>query len=154
MRDVIDTATANTCACANLRRTDLIVTQFYDGILAPGGISAFQFSLLCTVASFDSITINRLAKIIDMDRATLARDMKVLIDEEFVSYEEGRDQYTKRLLLTQKGKQVLERSWSLWQEAQRRIANHFGQSRFEALLSELQEVRTVLNSAVRDIPTF
>jgi len=147
MKDLIDTSTANYCACANLRRTDLVVTQFYDGILAPGGISALQFSLLCTIDSFDSITINHLAKIIEMDRATLSRHVKVLADEELLSYEESGNQYTRRLRLTQEGEQVLECSWPLWQEAQRRIENNFGQNRFESLLNELQAVRKVLNSA-------
>lgn len=108
MKELIDTSAATTCACANLRRTDLVVTQFYDGMLAPSGISALQFSLLCAIDTFDSITPNRLVKIIGMDRATLSRHLKVLACEEFISHEEGADQYTRPLGLTQEGQQVLE----------------------------------------------
>lgn len=148
MKELIDTSAATTCACANLRRTDLVVTQFYDGILAPSGISALQFSLLCAIDTFDSITPNRLVKIIGMDRATLSRHLKVLACEEFISYEEGADQYTRSLGLTQEGQQVLENAWPFWQEAQRYIEHNFGLRRFETLLTELQAVRTVLTAAL------
>lgn len=148
MKNLIDTSTANACACANLRRTDLVITQFYDGMLAPGGVSALQFSLLCSIDSFGSPTTNQLAKVIGMDRSTLSRHLKVLACEELIAYEESGDQYTRPLHLTQEGKQALEDSWPLWQEAQQRIETHFGLDRFKALLNELQAIRAVLNSTI------
>ena len=61
MNNPVDTL-LRTCACANLRQTDLVVTQFYDGMLAPSGLYALQFGLLSSLAHFAPITINRLAE--------------------------------------------------------------------------------------------
>ncbi|GHO48036.1 MarR family winged helix-turn-helix transcriptional regulator [Ktedonospora formicarum] len=148
MKELIDTSAANICACANLRRTDLVVSQFYDGMLAPSGLSALQFSILCAIDTFDSITTNRLIKIIGMDRGTLSRHLKVLANEDFISFEAGNDLYTMPLSMTPEGLLVLEDAWPLWQKAQNYIENNFGLSRFETLLNELQAVRTVLTSAL------
>lgn len=147
MKDLIDTSVARSCACANMRQTDLVITQFYDGMLAPGRVSALQFSLLCGIDSFGSPTTNQLAQVIGMDRATLSRHLKVMACEELIAYEEGGDQYTKPLHLTQEGKLALEDSWPFWQAAQQRIETNFGLDRFKALLSELRAMRAVLNSA-------
>ena len=147
-KNLIDTSTAKSCACANIRQTDFVVTQFYDGILAPGGVSALQFSILGILSSSDSITTNQLAQIMDMDRVALSRHVKILADEELITYGESGDQYTRRLLLTEEGEEVIERTWPLWQEAQRRIEINFGQDRFQTLLKDLQAVRAALNSPV------
>ena len=150
MKNLIDTTAARSCACANLRRTDLVVTQFYDGILAPSGLYALQFGLLATLSSFGPITINYLAEVMDMDRATLTRHLKILKDEDLICYGEGQDGRTSQVpvLLTREGEEVLKRAWPLWQEAQTRIERDFGRERFNTLLSELLAIRTVLSSDV------
>lgn len=147
MKDVIDTTAANSCACANLRRTDLVVTQFYDGMLAPSGLYAIQFGLLATLNKLAPITINYLAEVMDMDRGSLMRQVKILMDEDLVCSQEDPEGRTQ-LLLTREGEQTLQRAWPLWQEAQACFEKAFGHERFEALLRELSTIRTALNSGV------
>ncbi len=145
MTNLIDTTAARSCACANLRRTDLIVTQFYDGILAPSGLYAIQCAILGILHSVTSTTINHLAEIMDMDRITVTRHVKMLIDENLVCYEESQDERAKQILLTEEGEQVLQRAWPLWQEAQARIERDFGLERFNRLLGELSAIRKILS---------
>jgi hypothetical protein len=38
MSDQFTTREVRHCACAAIRRTDRVLTQFYDEILAPGGL--------------------------------------------------------------------------------------------------------------------
>lgn len=135
-----------TCACANLRQTDLVVTQFYDGVLAPSGLYALQFGLLSVITNVAPITINRLAEIMDMDRVTLRRHLKILIDEDLIRIEEDEDRGTSQVFLTQEGEQAVGRALPLWQEAQERIGSAFGRERFNALLGELLAMRTALSS--------
>lgn len=148
MRDVIDLKAARLCACANLRRTDIVVTQFYDGILAPSGLYALQFGLLAMLAGLGPITLNRLAAALDTDRVTLSRHLNVLQQEGLICYEEERGQPTNRILLSQDGVQALENAWPFWQEAQERIENTLGRERFNAFLEELQAIRSILDANI------
>ena len=146
MNNLIDPTKARSCACANIRQTDSIVTQFYDGVLAPSGLYAIQLSLLGTITTLAPITINHLATVVDMDRATLTRHLKILVDQGLIRYE-GEDRGTK-VYLTSEGEQAISRAWPLWQEAQEHIERNFGLERFNAFLDELKLIRTLLGSGI------
>ena len=141
--DQLDTSAVRRCACANIRRTDRVITQFYDEVLAPSGLNAPQFALLATLAEVAPITIRRLAEIMVMDRTTLTRNLKLLINEHLVRSEEGEDRRRRLAFLTQEGEQALQRAWPLWQEAQARFEQALGRERFDALLTELSAVRVL-----------
>jgi DNA-binding MarR family transcriptional regulator len=143
MSDQIDTSAVRRCVGGNIRRTDRVVTQFYDEILAPSGLSAPQFGLLAILAQVAPITIHRLAEHMDIDRTTLTRNLKLLIKQNLVQSLEGEDRRMRRMLLTQEGEQALRRAWPLWQEAQARIECGLGRERFDALLTELSAVRAL-----------
>jgi DNA-binding MarR family transcriptional regulator len=135
------------CACINVRRTDNVIAQFYDGVLAPSGLYAIQFGLLGAVIKLTPATVNRLAKLMDMDRATLNRHLKMLTYQNLIRYE-GEDQRTRTVLLTSEGEQAFMRARPLWQEAQEYIEQAFGQEHFKAFLGELKEIRTLLSSGI------
>ena len=143
MNDQIDTSAVRRCACANIRRTDRVVTQFYDEILAPSGLYAPQFALLATLAEVAPITIKRLAKIMVMDRTTLTRNLGLLSKQHLVDSEAGEDRRMRLVHLSQEGEQALRRAWPLWQEAQARIERALGRERLDALLTELSAVRAL-----------
>ena len=143
MSDQIDTSAARRCAGGNIRRTDRVVTQFYDEMLAPSGLSVPQFGLLAILAEAAPITIHRLAEYMDIDRTTLTRNLKLLIKQHLVGSEEGEDRRMRLMLLTQEGEQALRRAWPLWQEAQARIERGLGRERFDALLTELSALRAL-----------
>ena len=143
MSDKIESSAVRCCACANIRRTDRVVTGFYDEILAPSGLYTTQLTLLATLAEAAPITINRLAEIMEMDRTTLTRNLELLIKRHLVRSEEGEDRRTRQVGLTKEGEQALGRAWPLWQEAQARIEQALGRERFDGLLAELSAVRTL-----------
>jgi DNA-binding MarR family transcriptional regulator len=144
MSDQLNTSAARRCVGGNIRRTDRVVTQFYDEILAPSGLSVPQFGLLAILAEVAPITIHRLAELMDIDRTTLTRNLKLLIKQHLVGSEEGEDRRMRRVLLTQEGEQALKRAWPLWQEAQARIECALGRERLDALLTELSAVRALI----------
>jgi DNA-binding MarR family transcriptional regulator len=143
MSDQIDTSAARRCACGNIRRTDRVITQFYDEMLAPSGLNAPQFGLLATIAEAAPVTIHRLAEIMDIDRTTLTRNLEVLAKQHLVRNEEGEDRRMRLVQLSQEGEQALRRAWPLWQEAQARIERALGRERLDALLTELSTVRAL-----------
>ncbi len=143
MSDQLTTGEARRCACATIRRTDRVLTQFYDEILAPSGLYVTQFTTLATLAEAAPVTIHRLAEILDMDRTTLSRNLELLTKKHLVRIEEGQDRRVRLVFLTQEGEQALRRAWPLWQEAQARIERALGRERFDALLTELSAVRAL-----------
>jgi hypothetical protein len=60
MPEVEDAARA--CVCYNLRRTSRAITQFYDKLLAPSGITITQLALLRAISIGNSSTISKLSK--------------------------------------------------------------------------------------------
>jgi len=140
MSDQFTSREARRCACATIRRTDRVLTQFYDEILAPSGLYVTQFTTLATLAEAAPVTINRLAELLVMDRTTLSRNLELLAKQHLVRIEEGQDRRVRLVLLTQEGEQALRRAWPLWQEAQARIERALGLERFEGLLTDLSAV--------------
>jgi DNA-binding MarR family transcriptional regulator len=132
-----DISAVRHCACANVRRTDRVVTGFYDEILAPSGLRITQFTLLATLAEAGSMTINRLAELMVMDRTTLTRNLGPLTKQGLVQIEEGEDRRTRQVLLTSIGEQALRSALPLWQEAQSRVVHALGQEQFDHLLGDL-----------------
>src|SRR5260370_7982825 len=133
MSDQIETSEVRRCACAAIRRTDRALTQFYNEVLAPSGLFITQFTLLATITQAAPVTINRLAKILVMDRTTLARNLEVLAKQHLVRIEEGQDRRMRLVFLTQEGEQALRLAWPLWQEAQARIEFALARERFDGL---------------------
>jgi DNA-binding MarR family transcriptional regulator len=137
MSDQFTTREARRCACATIRRTDRVLTQFYDEILAPSGLYITQFTTLATLAEAAPISINHLAELLVMDRTTLTRNLELLTKQHLVRIEEGQDRRMRLVFLIQEGEQALRRAWLLWQEAQARIERALGRERFEGLLTDL-----------------
>jgi DNA-binding MarR family transcriptional regulator len=140
MKDLIDIGATRRCACANIRRVDRVITQFYDEILAPSGLSGPQFGLLATLADVGPTTINQLAEAMTIDRTTLTRNLELVIKQRLVQSQEGEDRRTRLVLLTKEGEQALRLAWPLWEEAQARIERTFGRERFDELLANLTEI--------------
>src|SRR6266700_1548261 len=91
MSDQLTTSEVRRCACATIRRTDRVLTRFYDEILAPSGLYVTQFTLLAALSQAAPVTIKHLAGILIMDRTTLTRDLEVLAKQHLVRIEEGED---------------------------------------------------------------
>jgi DNA-binding MarR family transcriptional regulator len=132
----IDTMSVRNCACAQIRRMDRAITQFYDQALASSGLHITQFTLLATLSEAGPVNVNRLAELLSMDRTTLTRNLEPLTRQGFVSSQEGEDRRVRLIMLTEEGKAVLARALPHWQEAQSRIVQGLGQERFRSLLIE------------------
>lgn len=134
------------CACANLRSTTRLVTQFYDGFLQPSGLQTSQYSLLTRLARFEAISLSQFAQVMVMDRTTLTRNLEPLIRRGLVARVQGQDQRMRMIQITPQGRDLQATARPLWEQAQARIVGAFGSERFQALIGELAAVSEVVQS--------
>jgi DNA-binding MarR family transcriptional regulator len=124
------------CTCANLRKTARVITELYDEFLKPSGLLGTQFRLLGAIAASGSIALTPLAELMDIDRTTLARNLKPLERDGLVEMSAGEDRRIHRLTLTDSGRAALMAAFPLWEEAQAWVIRHLGEDRWRAMLGD------------------
>jgi DNA-binding MarR family transcriptional regulator len=127
---------ARACACANLRKAARVVTQLFDGVLAPSGLKATQFTLLVTSRLMGEAPVGELAGTMAMDRTTLSRNLKPLVREGLLEVRPGEDGRTRLVKVTPEGERALAGAYPLWKSAQEAVVTALGSDRFEALLGD------------------
>lgn len=135
---------ASICNCMNMRRASRAVTQFYDETLKPSGLTINQLSLLRHIEIAQQITISNLANIIRVDRTTLNRNLKPLVDDGFVVVQPGKDSRTRQIMLTAAGKDAVVEGWKLWQEAQSSLCEYMGKENLETLTQLLSKLEAIV----------
>ena len=115
-----------------------MVTQAYDAALQPSGLRATQFTLLATLAQSGDLPMTQLAEAMVMDRTTLTRNLKPLVEKDFVRVQPDADQRVRRIVLTDTGLKAFEAALPRWQEAQSRLVEGLQPDRWMALLGALQ----------------
>ena len=73
------------CFCSSVRKASRAITQFYDEQLAPSGLLTTQFSLLSQVHRHGPVAMQGLADAMAMDRTTLTRNLKPLINARLIA---------------------------------------------------------------------
>jgi DNA-binding MarR family transcriptional regulator len=132
--------------CFSLRKATRAVTQFYDRHIEPAGIRATQFTLLLTLTSASGKTLTEMAEGLVMDRTTLTRNLKPLEKSGFITTVKLTDRRSKGYVLTDKGKEAIEKGVPLWRKAQEHIVGKLGEDRFKRFLEELKVVRSYANT--------
>ncbi len=118
------------CTCGSLRKASRRISQFYDSALAPVGIKSTQFSILSEVergSVAGSVSMCELAAAMVMDRSTLGHNLRPLArDELLVLRLAPHDRRKRHVVLTRKGKALLQRARRMWRVAEGRFENIFG----------------------------
>ena len=131
------------CACFNLRKAARAVTRFYEAVFQPLGIQATQFALLVVAHRMGELPITETADTLGMDRTTLTRNLKILEGRGFIAVGPGKDGRTKSVKLTGAGRDMLVKALPYWGQAQQKVVDGLGPSRFKALLKELAAIRAL-----------
>lgn len=132
------------CNCLNIRRASRAVTQFYDKVLEPSGLKVTQLSLLKHVDQLGPIAISELAKEVRIDRTTLNRNMKPLVDAGLIVISPGKDPRVKEVALSDAGKQATAKAWLLWEEAQGEIKEYLGEKDLATLVELLSRLEALM----------
>ena len=129
------------CHCLNVRRASRAVTQFYEKVLEPSGLKVTQYTLLRNLERVESVSISVLAKTMRIDRTTLNRNMKPLMNAGLIMVNSGKDSRSRLVRITEAGKAALVCAWALWGEAQVTLEEYLGVAElasFEKSLSKLE----------------
>lgn len=111
------------CTCAKLRRLTRRITAVYNRALAPSGMRVTQYSLLVSLRREGPVPMSQLAESMDMDRTTLTRNLKPLLDNGWLRMQSDPDDArVRRVALTAKGEAHLERARTHWRSAQDEVA--------------------------------
>jgi DNA-binding MarR family transcriptional regulator len=128
------------CACLNLRGAARAVTQMYDEVLRPSGLKATQFSVLAAVATEGPASMTVIARALVMDRTTLTRNLKPLMDRGLVKAGKGAvDRRQRRIVVTHEGKVALTKALPLWKKAHEQIVTGIGFARWQGMMRLLDE---------------
>ncbi|WP_315838404.1 MarR family winged helix-turn-helix transcriptional regulator [Bradyrhizobium prioriisuperbiae] len=127
------------CFCASLRRMAHAATEIYDRALEPSGLKITMFRVLRRLSHAGKPSISELARIVELDRSSLGRNLKVLQRQGLVRFSGGDDERSKLVLLTSKGRTALDKALPLWAKAQARMRSVLGRDS-EAVFSALAKV--------------
>jgi DNA-binding MarR family transcriptional regulator len=132
------------CTCARLRRLTRRMTALYDRELAPTGLRLTQYSLLATLRREDKdagISVSDLADAMDMDRTTLTRNLRPLLDQGLVELRaDPVDARVRRAQITANGHAAFLNAEPHWRTAQNFVNHTLGEDHVGALHDWLDHV--------------
>jgi len=132
------------CNCMNIRRASRAVTQFYDDVLKPCGLTVAQLSLLRHIEVIKQTTISELAKMMRIDRTTLNRNLKPMVDAGLIVINLGKDSRIREVRLTASGKDAVVKGWELWGEAQASLKEYMGEEDITKLVQLLSKLEALV----------
>lgn len=128
------------CACFNVRKVSRQLGQLYDRALEPSGLKNTQFTLLAVASEAGPVSITELSHLLDLDRTTLTRNLRIMEREGLVVVASGEDARSKTITVSAKGRSRLQEATPQWRSAQTKILKRFGRDRWGSLRAELQEM--------------
>jgi DNA-binding MarR family transcriptional regulator len=108
-----------------MRRITRRVTAFYEPYLAPAGVTLSQYSLLSNLGELAQ-SQTQLANRLEMDRTTLTRNLKPLLDRRWVAVTTGDDARQRLVKLTPAGRRQRAAARERWKIAQLALEKTLG----------------------------
>ncbi len=130
---------SGSCACFNLRKITRVVTQVFDDVFRNNGLDlkGTQYSLLVNVFAYGPVPITKLSEILVIDRTSLARNLKPLVNKGYLVIRSGEDKRKKMVELTRDGKQVLSNAYPHWKSAQDTVLKEIGEKNWKLMFESI-----------------
>lgn len=131
------------CCSTALRKATRRVTQLYDEALAPVGLRSTQYSILMELSrrGREAPTLQVLADALVMDRSALGHTLRPLERDGLLALQPGEsDRRQRQVVLTRKGQALVARAQPLWQRAQDRFCEVFGEAEAAILRITLLDI--------------
>jgi DNA-binding MarR family transcriptional regulator len=109
------------CYCTQFRRASNALTQIYDAALKPAGLRITQFSLLRSLARLGQATSTQVGVELSLDRTTISRNVKLLIDAGWVGVVEADDKRERVLAITKAGQKKIADALPYFKKAQKTV---------------------------------
>jgi len=144
----IDPPAPGVCTCFRMRKLSRLMSQRYDQALAPAGVNLNQYSILRRTGG-QGRPLGEIAHELGMDRSTLSRDLKPLVEAGWIEAVAGGDARQRRLRITRAGRKVIDRAMPLWRVAQDEIDRGLGMDGIALLHAQLDAAIAQLQGAIR-----
>lgn len=138
MTERLEKAGKSLCYCTNLRRSAGVLTEFYNEALSESGLTVTQYRLLRNLAVLGRANITRWAERTGLERSTMVRNVRSLVDHGLIMLTEGRG---KTYTLSEKGRGMLDNALPLWENAQEKIRSFLGEEDARAILRIGEKLR-------------
>jgi DNA-binding MarR family transcriptional regulator len=138
------------CTCFKLRRLTRRVTAVYDRALSPAGMRVTQYSLLAHLRGLAGVPMSQLAGLLDMDRTTLTRNLKPLLDAGWVEIQASAGDARVRLVrITSSGEAQWVAARAYWRRAQDEVDATIGTDNLAGLHSMLDSCLPLFRPAMQ-----
>lgn len=134
---------ASLCCATALRKASRRLTQLYDDALAQSGLRSTQYAILAELSARarQPPTLQELANALVMDRSALGHNLRPLERDGFIVLREGsEDRRRRHIIITLLGKAKYCEARQLWQMAQDRFIEVFGESNAGDLRATLLDI--------------
>jgi len=139
------------CTCFRLRRTARRVSQHYDHALAAAGLSVNQYSILRR-SEAAARTVGDLAETLGMDRTTLTRNLRPLLEAGWLVESRGTDGRQRLIALTAAGRQRIDLAMPLWRQAQATLQSRLGEHAVLRLHDDLDTLHAAMGAHAPSTP--
>lgn len=132
------------CICFRVRRASRALTRLYDEALEPAGLTVTQFSILRNSERMDGPTLSQLAEHTGHERSALWRTVQPLIRDGLLTLDTGGGDRTRRLRLTDAGREAMARGEPHWRETQSKVEARLGEENQRRLVALLKEIESLV----------
>lgn len=121
------------CYCVGFRRAAGAISSLYGEALAPVGLTISQYAILQSVSLLQPCSTSALAERLGLDRTTLVRTLKPLLEKGFIEDASEPNKRDRQLCLTQTGERTLEKAQPCWEAAQAEMESRFDMEFLDAV---------------------
>lgn len=139
--------TASRCLFTTVRKANRSLFRFYQDALSEAEISIVQLAILRSLERKSPRSFPDLSDNLVMERTSLYRTIKPLIQMGALEVFESETGRTKHARLTSHGQELIDRTMPYWQKAQDSILNELGEKQWE----EMSEVLLGLPNIITKI---
>ncbi|HEY0062284.1 MAG TPA: MarR family winged helix-turn-helix transcriptional regulator [Telluria sp.] len=137
------------CTCFKLRKLTRAMSRLYDQHMATVGLKTTQYSLLVNAARAP-LPVAELADTLGMERTTLTRNLKPLLDAGFVELKPGADSRQRIVTISAVGRAKVEQAYLAWRAAQTEFEKLMGRDAVRALNEQLETTMTQLSPLLEE----
>ncbi|MDP3748624.1 MAG: MarR family transcriptional regulator [Phenylobacterium sp.] len=128
--------TPHVCLAEGLRSANRAINKYYAAFVGDLGVGPAQVSILMRLYYLREVTMLGLARHMETDRTTMARNVGVLHRLALLEVVPGRSRREKLIRLTDRGHSLLVQAVPKWREAQDELRLRIGGDLFDRLVQE------------------
>lgn len=139
----METKKISICHCTNMRQISRKITNIYDEFLKPSNLNVTQYSLLSNLKRVQPIKMNDFSKVVKLDRTTLVRNLKPLINLSLIEIKSIDKSKAQLLELSQKGIELQNEGYKYWQKAQEYIEQTINHAELEIFYTIVKKMQSL-----------